>query len=88
MSEHEQNHGEKKVYSIIVNAREKTVEAHKLTFEDVVILAYNEVSTDPNVTYSVSYSRGQSPETGSMVKGATVTLKQGMIFNVSKTDKS
>lgn len=74
---------------IIVNGREKKADRKKLTFDDVIILAFGEVSSNPNICYTVTYKRGpgQNPE-GSMVEGDIVVINKGMIFNVTKTDKS
>lgn len=43
----------------------------------------------PEITYSVTYKRGQGkkPE-GTLVPGASVKVKEGMVFNVSETGQS
>lgn len=75
--------------SIIVNGRERNAESKELTFNQVVQLAYGQVNPNPNICYTVTYKRGpgQNPE-GSMVEGDTVKINKGMIFNVTRTDKS
>lgn len=72
---------------IIVNGREKTVPGKKLTYAQVVKLAYDPV--DPETIYTVTYKKGPpaNPQ-GSMVEGDTVKLECGMIFNVTATRKS
>jgi hypothetical protein len=79
----------RKDFVIIVNGRERKADCKKLTFDDVVTLAFGEVSSNPNICYTVTYKRGpgQNPE-GSMVEGDIVVINKGMIFNVTKTDKS
>lgn len=74
---------------IIVNAREKAWRKVKISFDEVVKLAYGEVSNNPNVIYTVNYKRGvpSKPE-GSMVKGEVIYVKNKMIFNVTQTNKS
>lgn len=74
---------------VIVNAREKAWSNEKISFDDVVKLAYGEVSTNPNVIYTINYKRGVSskPE-GSMVQGEVIYVKNKMIFNVTQTNKS
>jgi len=79
-----------KEVTIIVNASEKIWDKKTdITYEEVVCLAFGACSTDPNVVYTVSYSRGHSPrQEGAMVKGDSVKVKKGMVFNVSQTNKS
>lgn len=74
--------------TIIVNARQREVDKDKLTYQEVVNLAFGEVTVDPNVVYTVTYSKGHKPEKGTLVMGGSLTIKQGMIINVTKTDKS
>jgi hypothetical protein len=81
--------GQDKQFTIVVNAREKTFTGREISFNQVVELAFGSVSPNPNIVYSVTYKRGEGnkPE-GSMEKGDTVKIKDGMIFNVTQTDKS
>lgn len=74
---------------IIVNGRKKKETAMRLTFDQVVALAYSPVRTGPDVLYTVSYSRGPrvNPE-GDLLAGGSVKLKDGMVFLVTETDKS
>lgn len=74
---------------IIVNTREKTVPKGKITFETVVALALGEVPTGEGITITVTYRRGQSnhPQ-GSLVAGGSVEVVKGMVFDVSRTDRS
>lgn len=75
--------------SIIVNARPKTVEKDEITFEEIIRLAYDNPPTGENWVFTVTYHRGHGnkPE-GSLVPGGTVKVKDGMVFNVTATDKS
>ena len=77
-----------KEHSIIVNGREKIWSKKKISFDEVVILAFGEISTDPNVIYTVTYKKGHGHHGGIMVKGDEVTVKDGMVFNVTQTNKS
>lgn len=78
-----------KEYTIIVNGREKTFSEKYISFNQVVILAFGSVSTNPNIVYTITYKRGEGnkPE-GIMDKDDEVKVKDGMIFNVTETDKS
>jgi hypothetical protein len=76
-------------YVIVVNARKKNVEQGKLSFMQVVSLAFDPVPDGPYWVFTVSYRNGPSsnPE-GSMIDGGFVRIKNGMIFNVTATDRS
>lgn len=78
-----------KVYTIIVNGRKKEVSTKTLSFDQVVALAFNPVPVGPNVQFSVTYRKGprKNPE-GTLTEGETVRIKDGMIFDVSETNKS
>ena len=75
--------------SIIVNGREKVVEGKKLSFSELIRLAFDPPPTGENICFTVTYRNGpkQNPE-GTMVEGSTVKIKCGMVFNVTATDKS
>jgi len=80
---------EKKEYDIIVNAREKKWFEKKISFEQVVVLAFGIYEPNGSTSYTVTYKRGEdSKPEGSMVPGDVVPVKDKMIFNVSKTNKS
>ena len=74
---------------IIVNGREKQWESKKISFAEVVTLAFGTFNENATTAYTVTYKRGpvENPE-GSMVKGNIVYVKTKMIFNVTATDKS
>lgn len=78
-----------KTISIIVNGREKTVEAKKLSFIELVRLAFDNPPTGENICFTITYRKGpkQNPE-GTMVEGDVIKVKCGMVFNVTATDKS
>lgn len=81
--------GQNKEFKILVNAREKIWTEKKITFDEVVILAFGLISPDPNVSYTVTYKNGDNnkPE-GIMVKGDDVKVKEGMRFNATQTNRS
>lgn len=78
-----------KTSTIIVNGRPKEVSSKVLSFGDVVRLAFDPPPSGENTLFTVSYKRGHGdkPE-GTMVEGGTVKVKEGMIFNVTATNKS
>ncbi len=82
--------GSEKSFNIIMNGDQRAVAVKELTYDEVVNLAYNNnPPTGPNISFAVTYRRGEGnkPE-GNMDKGDTVKIKEGMIFNVTPTDKS
>jgi len=74
---------------IIVNAEQKTEHQHSLTFQDVVLLAFNPPPSGPNILVKVKYENGPhvNPE-GSLQPGHSVQIRNGMRFHVTQTDKS
>ena len=82
-------HGEKKTVNIIVNGREKPVEKTDLTYDEVVALAFNPPPTGDNILITIVYRRGhgEKPE-GSLLPGGSVKVKDGMILDVTATDRS
>ena len=83
-----EDHGHDSV-NIIVNGRPHRVQGHEISFENVVALAFETPPSGPNVVITVTYRDGP-PENpaGTLVAGKTVTIKNGMKFNASATDKS
>ncbi|MEZ5606258.1 MAG: multiubiquitin domain-containing protein [Burkholderiaceae bacterium] len=74
---------------IKVNSRDRTVDHRVLTYWEVVKLAYPEAVPSDQIIYSIDYASGphQNPN-GSLVEGQSVTVKEGMKFYVTPTDKS
>ena len=82
--------GRDKDIEIIVNGRKKTVSGKEISFVEVVELAFENPPYGNNTIFTVTFRKGHNgnkPE-GNMVEGDTVKLKNGMIFNVTATDKS
>lgn len=75
--------------TIIVSGTAHQWKKGKITFQQVIELAYGSYNDDPNVAYTVTYEDGpkQNPE-GSMIKDSVVFVKDKMIFNATATDKS
>lgn len=75
--------------TIIVNTRRKEVTGPKISFEQVIQLAYDDPPTGAQVCFTITYRRGvpSKPE-GSLLEGQCVEIQKGMIFNVTSTDKS
>lgn len=78
----------RKKYAIIVNTRPKKVHQRVLTFGEVVALAFPGAhGTD--VTFTITYHRAVAPlHEGSLSEGGEVTIKNGTIFDVTRTTRS
>ena len=76
-------------FTIIVNTRDKEWSKRKITYEEVVKLAYPNFTENGTMTYTVTYTDGpkQNPE-GSLVRGKNVFVTNKMKFNVTATNKS
>ena len=76
-------------FKIIVNTRPKEVPRPKVTFEQIVELAYPGPH-DQNVTFSMTFRNAASkPHTGELAAGGAVQVKRkGTIFNVCRTVQS
>lgn len=75
--------------TIVVNGTQKTVQKDDFTFDEIVNLAYDNPPYGENTLFSVTYRRGHGnkPE-GILAPGESVKVKDGMIFDVTATDKS
>ncbi len=75
--------------NIIVNAEKKPWDEKDISYEQVVHLAFPNPPPGIVITYTVEYERaeGQKHE-GSLVKGQSVHVKEGMIFSVTETGRS
>ncbi len=89
-NEHGNGRDHDKTVTIIVNTRPKEWEKNAdISYREVVELVFGSYSEDEGVVYTVTYAKGHGnhPE-GSLVKGESVKVKDGMIFNVTQTNKS
>jgi hypothetical protein len=76
-------------YTIYVNGEQKEIRTKRVTFAEIVKLAFPVPPKGDNILYTVSYEDGPpaNPQ-GSMKEGDIVRIKNGMVFNVTATDKS
>jgi len=84
----ENGNEEHKEVTIIANAREKKWNKKEISYKEVIELAFGEYIENENIEYTVAYSRAHGDKNGTLIKGESVKVKDGMIFNVNKTDKS
>lgn len=80
---------EANVIDIVVNGQKKEFGRKEITYRDVVELAFENPWGNPNVIYTVTYTHGHDDKPqGTIVEGQSVKVKQNMVFNVTRTDKS
>ena len=74
---------------IIVNGTRKTWDKQKISFFEVIILAFGKYDENPDILYTVGYEDGpnENPQ-GTMLKGQQVVVINKMIFHASATNKS
>jgi hypothetical protein len=75
--------------TIIVNTRPKPWTKKRISFAEVVALAYPTPPAGENIVYTVGYFDGppNRPE-GSLTDGESVRVRDQMVFDVKFTDKS
>lgn len=76
-------------HNIVVNGRKKEVAGTKISFEQVVKLAFPAGPPTPETVYTVGYYAGppKNPK-GTMTEGQVVKIKDGMVFDVTETSRS
>lgn len=79
--------GKPSTYHIIVNGRPREVSGKRITYQQVVALAFPHESANDQVLYSVHYTGPHMPD-GTLAEGQSVELHNGVKFDVSKTNRS
>lgn len=74
---------------IMVNGTPHKWTKAKISFKEVIVLAFGQYIDKPTMVYTVAYEDGPKQNTeGSMFAGQEVIVKHKMIFNATATDKS
>ena len=78
-----------KTVTIVVEGTPHQWAEEYITYDEVVTLEVPDYAQNPEITYTVIYKRGprDKPE-GTLSKGGTVKVLEGMAFNVSPTGQS
>jgi hypothetical protein len=80
---------EAKATDIVVNGQKKEFAGKEISYREVVELAFDNPWGNPNVIYTVTFTRGHDDKPqGTLVDGQSVKVKKSMVFNVTRTDKS
>ena len=74
-------------YNILINGQKKTWDDKTISYSQIVDLAFPTSHSDS--IFVVQYSQGpkENPE-GTLVTGKEVETASGMVFDVTRTDKS
>ena len=85
------NHGgssdHKKEIRIFINTREFVVPKTKLTYQELVDMAYPGDVPSPDKVYEITYSSEHGPD-GSLRAGGEATMKERMVFNLGTRNRS
>ena len=74
---------------IIVDGTPQVVPTDEVTFDAVVDLAYPDGGRGDLITYTVTYYNGGGrPPEGALAAGEKAKVKDGTVFNVTRTDRS
>lgn len=74
---------------ILVNGEEKEVSKDKISYEEVIRLAFGQYEENEDINYTVIYFKGNNNKpNGFLLKGQVVMVKKGMRINVTRTNKS
>lgn len=80
---------QQKLVTIVVEGTPHEWPKDDISYAEVVTLEVPDYVQHPEITYSVSYKKGHGnkPE-GILAPGASVKVKEGMVFYVSETGQS
>ncbi|HEX5538832.1 MAG TPA: multiubiquitin domain-containing protein [Methylophilaceae bacterium] len=74
-----------KSFDIVVNGTQERWTDHRITYEQVVQLAFP--GEPQEFLYTVTYANVHGKD-GSLAAGQDTNVKDGMVFNVGKTNRS
>jgi hypothetical protein len=77
--------GQNKSYAIVVNGKQRTVTEHRISYDQVIRLAFPEGPFD--VVFTVAYANPNGKD-GTLASGQDTPVHEGMSFNVVKTNRS
>ena len=78
-----------KQIDIIVNGTPHPVPGDVVSFDQVVDIAYPDGGRGPLITYTVNFYNGAGrPSEGKLIEGQEAKVKDGTVFNVTRTDRS
>ena len=85
----EQGSDSEKGIRIFVDGTPHVVSTDEVTFDEVVNLAYPGGGRGDLITYTVTFFNGGGrPPEGALAEGEKAKVKDGTVFNVTRTDRS
>jgi len=79
--------GHNKTTTIIINGRKREVTEKTMSYEEIVKLAFPDDPSNQDFDFTVAYANPHGKD-GELVPGQEVHVKEGMVFNVTKTNRS
>ena len=79
--------GQNKTVTIIVNGRPREVTGRTISYEEIVKLAFPDDPSNQDIDFTVAYANPHGKD-GELVAGQEVHVREGMVFNVTKTNRS
>ena len=78
-----------KGFNIIVNGTPHVVPNDEVSFDQVVDIAYPNGGRGSLITYTVDFYKGAGrPPESKLTQGQKAKVKDGTVFNVTRTDRS
>ena len=78
-----------KGFDIIINGTTHRIRSDEVSFDEVVDIAYPDGGRGPLITYTVNFYKGAGrPLEGKLTKDQKAKVKNGTVFNVTRTDRS
>jgi hypothetical protein len=71
-----------------VNTQPQQTTEKQISYDELVKLAYPVPPTGDNILFTITYRKAHGNKNGTVEPGDSVHLNDGMIFDVTPTDKS
>lgn len=85
-SNSQQAPGQNKALTIVVNGRPTTFTGHQISYAQVVEIAFPGMPATETMDYTVTYSWPHG-KNGTLVSGQDTPVKDGAVFNVTRTNR-
>ena len=87
----ELEHAERRndIHWIVVNGDRREVPGSRVTFGEIIAIAYPVPPPGTDVQFTVQFTRGpESKPAGTLIEGQSVKIRNGMEFDVTPTNRS